>query len=83
MKINFMVRLQNKTFLLTFLVTCISFIYQLLGMFQIVPSISSDSLTQFVTMFINLMAAVGILVDPTTKGVSDSERVLTSKELGQ
>lgn len=82
MKINFLVRLKNKTFLLTFLVTCISFIYQLLGMFDIVPSISSDSLTQAATMLVNLLAAVGILVDPTTKGINDSEKALNYKELG-
>lgn len=82
MKINFMVRLKNRTFLLTFLITCISFIYQLLGMFEIVPGISSDSLTQTVTMFVNLLAAIGILVDPTTKGVSDSAKALTYRELG-
>lgn len=79
MKLNLRVRLKNKAFVLTFLVTVIGFIYQVLGMFEFVPKISQDNLIQFVSIFVNLLAGLGILVDPTTKGLSDSERVLNKK----
>ena len=76
MKINWKVRFKNKTWLITFVVAVIAFIYQLLGMFDITPAITEDMAIQFVTMFVNILTTIGILIDPTTVGISDSERAL-------
>ena len=75
-KLNLAVRFKNPVFLLTFITTILAFIYQLLGMFNIVPAITEDQLLQVITMIVNLLATLGVLVDPTTKGVADSERAL-------
>ena len=80
MKINFLVRLKNKAFLVTFLATILGFIYQVLGLFGVVPAISQDMATQLLGLVINLLAALGIVVDPTTKGASDSKKALTYTE---
>ena len=74
--INWKLRLKNKTTLLALSVTIIAFVYQVLGLFNIVPSVSEDTITQLVTMLINLLATLGIIVDPTTAGISDSNRAL-------
>lgn len=74
--INWKLRLKNKTTLLALCVTVIAFVYQILGLFNVVPSVSEDTITQLVTMLINILATLGIIVDPTTAGISDSNRAL-------
>lgn len=77
MKINWKVRFKNKTFVVTFITLIVTFVYQILGMIEIVPSISEDNVMNLITMGVNILATLGILVDPTTPGVNDSERALT------
>ena len=74
--INWKLRLKNKTTLLALCVTVIAFVYQILGLFNVVPYVSEDTITQLVTMLINILATLGIIVDPTTAGISDSNRAL-------
>lgn len=80
MKLNWKVRFKNKAFLTTFLITVIAFIYQILGLFGVVPKISEDQITSLVVLVVNLLVALGIVVDPTTKGIPDSERALTYED---
>lgn len=80
MKINWKVRFKNKTWLVTFLITVLAFVYQILGMFDIVPPITQDMATQFITIAVNMLVAVGVVIDPTTAGTSDSEQALTYEE---
>lgn len=75
--INWKLRLQNKATLITLATMVISFIYQILALFDVVPKVSEDSITQLVLLIINILAAVGIIVDPTTKGIGDSSQALT------
>lgn len=42
MKINWKVRMKNKTWLLAFLGTVAAFVYQILGLADIVPAIGED-----------------------------------------
>ncbi|MBQ7115864.1 MAG: phage holin [Clostridia bacterium] len=77
MKINIKERLKNKVFLLAAFALIISFVYQLLGMFGVVPPITENEVLEIVAMGINILAFFGVLVDPTTAGMSDSERALT------
>lgn len=80
MKINWKVRFKNKTWLLSFGVAVVAFIYQILGMFGVVPSVSQEMTVQAVTLVVNILAAIGIVVDPTTQGISDSDRAMTYTE---
>lgn len=82
MKINLKVRMKNKTFVITMLTTVIAFIYQILAMFEIIAPINKEQVTQVIMLLVNILVGLGILVDPTTKGVSDSERALGYKDLG-
>lgn len=77
MKINWKARFKNKAFLITFVTLIVAFVYQMLGLFGVVPSISEDTIMNFFTIAINLMATLGVIVDPTTPGASDSERAMT------
>lgn len=75
--INWKVRLKNKTWLLSFVLAVVAFVYQILGMVGITAPISEDMATQIVGLLINLLVGLGVVVDPTTKGTKDSEQALT------
>ena len=77
MKINWKLRFQNKTTLTAIILALVALVYQVLGLFGVVPKISQDELTTVIGMVINLLCLLGIVVDPTTNGVSDSARALT------
>jgi holin, phage phi LC3 family len=77
--LNLKIRLKNKTFIITMMTTIIAFVYQMLAQFEIVPKITQDQTIQVLMLVVNILAGLGILVDPTTDGVKDSERVLEKK----
>ena len=77
MNINWKLRFQNKTTLTAIILALVALVYQVLGAFGVVPKISQDELTTVIGMVINLLCLLGIVVDPTTDGVSDSARALT------
>ena len=77
MKINWTVRFKNKTFLVAFVGTVLTFVYTILGMFDIVPSVTQNMVTDVIMAIINILVAVGVISDPTTKGVTDSNQALT------
>ena len=77
MKINWKLRFQNKTTRTAIILALVALVYQVLGLFDVVPKISQDELTTVIGMVINLLCLLGIVVDPTTDGVSDSARALT------
>ena len=77
--LNLKIRLKNKTFIITMMTTVIAFVYQLLAQFEIVPKITQDQTIQVLMLIVNILAGFGILVDPTTEGVKDSDRVLNKK----
>ena len=54
----------------------LSFVYELLSLFGIVPSFTKNEAGELLLLITNLLFSLGILVDPTTKGISDSERAL-------
>ena len=77
MNINWKVRFKNKTFLVTFITTVLTFIYTILGMFDIVPSVTQNMVSDIILAVINVLVAVGVVSDPTTKGITDSQQALT------
>lgn len=76
MNINWKVRLKNKPFLITFCTTVLTFIYTILGIFSIVPPVSQSVVIEFIAAAINILVAVGIVVDPTTTGITDSSQAM-------
>ena len=80
MKINWKVRFKNKTWLVTFLLAVLAFVYQILGMFDVVPPITQDMATQLIAAVINILVAVGVVIDPTTSGASDSKQAINYHE---
>lgn len=77
MKLNLKVRMKNPLFWVTIVPAVLSCVYTVLGCFGIVPSISQDDIINTIMPIITALTTVGVLVDPTTKGVGDSERALS------
>lgn len=80
MKINWKLRLQNKATLTAIVLSLISLIYQVLGLFDIIPPISESEVVNIVGMIINLLVLLGVVIDPTTEGVDDSIRAMNYEE---
>lgn len=76
MKINWKLRLQNKATLAAIVAAIIALIYQILGLIGVVPAVSQGAVEQTASMVINLLVLLGIVVDPTTAGASDSTQAL-------
>ena len=76
MRINWRVRFKNKTWLVSFLTVILAFVYQVLGMFDIVPAVTQDMAAQLAMAVINILVAVGVVIDPTTAGAGDSDRAM-------
>lgn len=76
MKMNWKLRLKNKTTLITLLTSIAALIYQILGAFGVVPGISEQSIVTIIGIAVNALCMLGIVVDPTTKGIGDSNRAM-------
>lgn len=72
MKIDWKFRLKNKAILAAIISAAVAFVYQILGLFDIVPPISESDITNVVGIVLNALVFLGIIVDPTTDGISDS-----------
>lgn len=77
MKINWKARFKNKAFVISFATVVVAFVYQVLALFDVVPKISENNIVTLITMFVNFLAGLGIVVDGTTEGISDSDRAMT------
>lgn len=77
MNINWKLRLQNKATLAALIATVVAFVYQVLGIFGVVPAISQDMVISSVGIVLNLLVGIGVVVDPTTAGFKDSEQAMT------
>ena len=76
MKINWKVRLRNPAWVTSLLALIVSTVYQLLAMFEIAPALTEDALMQAIAAAVQLLTLMGVLIDPTTKGLGDSARAL-------
>ena len=79
MKINWHVRLLNKNFWITLIpaiLLLVQVIAQMLG-FQIDLGAFGDKILAVVNAVFGVLAVLGIVVDPTTSGISDSSRALS------
>lgn len=81
MKINWLLRFKNKTVLLALLTCVATFVYQILGVAGVTAPVSEDVVMQYAGVALNLLVTMGVLVDPTTKGISDSNEALTYDQL--
>lgn len=80
MGINWKLRLQNKATLVPLVTAVITGVYGILAALGITPSITQEQAMNFAISAIALLVGFGIVVDPTTKGMGDSEQAMTYEE---
>ena len=82
MKINWKVRLKNKNFWITLIPALLLLVQAILAVFGVKIDIGDigNKLLIVVDAAFVVLAILGIVTDPTTKGVSDSERALDYDE---
>ena len=80
MKINWKVRFKNKIWLGSFLSLIVSFAYSMLGLFDIFPDVTRNNVIEILNQILTFLGLIGVLVDPTTAGLGDSERALGYEE---
>lgn len=80
MKINWKVRFKNKTWLTTFISLIVGFVFNMLKLFDIVPVVTENVIMNIVGEILTFLGLIGILVDPTTAGLGDSNRAMSYEE---
>ena len=82
MKLNINVRIKNKTFWITFIPTLLLLVQQVGDLFGIHLELSglSEQLISIVGTVFIILALLGVVVDPTTAGVGDSNQAMTYTE---
>lgn len=76
MKVNWKVRFKNKVFLASFFSLIITFVYALLEMFDIFPAITESTVIRIMNEVLMVLGMMGVIADPTTDGIGDSQRAL-------
>ena len=79
-KINWKVRFKNKVWLTSFIALIVSFVFTLLAMFDVYPKVTQNTILQIVNQLLEFLALIGVIVDPTTEGLGDSQRALSYTE---
>jgi phi LC3 family holin len=80
MKINWKVRFKQKVFLTSFISLIVSFVYSMLALFDVFPAVTKNSVLEVVNQVLTILGLLGIIVDPTTAGISDSDRAMSYEE---
>lgn len=80
MQMNWKVRFRNKTWLGLFLSLIIGFVFNMLKLFDVAPVVTENTILTIVAQVLEFLGLIGVLVDPTTAGVGDSNRAMTYTE---
>ncbi|WP_107950464.1 phage holin [Lysinibacillus parviboronicapiens] len=76
MKINWKVRLQHKQFWVSLIALLIVLANQIAGIFNVDFTIYNAQVTALSETVLSILGLLGIIMDPTTQGASDSSQAL-------
>ena len=80
MKVNWKVRFKNTTWLSMFISLIVGFVFNILKLFDIFPVVTENIIMNAVNQVLTFLGLIGVLIDPTTAGLSDSNRAMTYVE---
>lgn len=80
MKVNWSVRFKNGVWLSCFLCSLVTFVYNILAMFDIFPTVTQNTVIQIIDNVLLFLSMIGVITDPTTAGLNDSERAMNYTE---
>ena len=76
MKLNWKVRFKNKVWLGSFLSLIVGFVYSMFALFDVFPRVTQNLVVQLLNQVLTFLGLIGVIVDPTTAGLGDSERAM-------
>ena len=79
-KINWKVRFKNKVWLGSFLSLIVGFAYSMLALFDVFPAVTQNLVLQMLNQVLTFLGLIGVIVDPTTAGLGDSDRAMGYEE---
>ena len=79
-KINWKVRFKNKVWLASFISLIVGFIYSMLELFDVYPIITENAISKIASQILTFLGLFGVIADPTTEGLYDSQRALQYEE---
>lgn len=74
--INLKLRLKNKATLAAIIAAVVSGVYQILAALGITPSIDQNAILTAANLVLTVLCVLGIIVDPTTPGIHDSDKAM-------
>ena len=77
MKLNWKVRFKNKVWLGSFLSLIVGFVYSMLALFDVFPEVTQSLVLQMLNQVLTFLGLIGVIVDPTTAGIGDSDRAMS------
>ena len=80
MKLNWKVRFKNRVWLGSFLSLIIGFVYSMLALFDVFPEVTQSLVLQLLNQVLTFLGLIGVIVDPTTAGLGDSDRAMSYSE---
>ena len=80
MKVNWKVRFKNKVWLASFLSLIVGFVFNLLALFDVYPVFTKNQVMEIVSQVLTFLGMFGVIADPTTSGLNDSERAMNYQE---
>ena len=80
--LNWQVRVKNKMFWVSFVPAFLLLVQVVLALFGIEFDFTElqEQLLAIVNATFGLLAILGVVIDPTTKGIADSDKALSYKE---
>lgn len=79
MKINWTVRIKNKNFWISFIPALLLLVQVIAAVFGVTIDLGElgNKLLSVVNAAFGVLAIIGVVTDPTTKGISDSDQAMT------
>jgi phi LC3 family holin len=63
-----------------FISLIVGFVFNMLKLFDIVPVVTENLVMNIIGQVLTFLGLIGVLVDPTTVGINDSNRAMTYVE---
>lgn len=77
MKINWKARLKNGPFWIGLISAVVAAVFTIVPLCGVELSVTAEQIMHAVTLVLMIPTALGIISDPTTKGICDSQMALT------
>lgn len=78
--INWTVRFKNAPWLYAMIALIVTFVYDFLSLLGIAPKVEQGTVIECARTILTLLGMIGVIQDPTTAGLGDSERALKYTE---